>query len=337
MKTYTIKEAAKLLGVSGEYISRRLDLMKPNDSNHSHSIDETVLENLRQERDSEYEGISCEVAAGILGVTHKTLWLKAKSGEVPSYTIVRRGRNVLRFNPEVITELKEKLVETGPEILVSGDVFLFQPWISSDPSDTGRVIKIKAITKFKTIPFIQTSNGRIEPVDKLKEEGWLPQVDWIEPKKRKYMNGIVTLKYTNPKDINDELYNHFIYIFQVFGLSNIQLNFTEDQIIIETKRYKSEGKWEDFHFHLLSEAVKNGGGSISWSSDSFTIEPDLEGYLANLSGEKRKIVNQVLQIDNTTKQDLVESGIELYIKNNHPHLYQQLKLKGMLINKKPKK
>ncbi|WP_103109532.1 helix-turn-helix domain-containing protein [Brevibacillus reuszeri] len=301
MKNHMLTEAAALLGVT----------------------EESLLTN--------NEGISCNDAAKILGVTPKTVWLKAKSSELPSTSVMKKGRLVYRFQLDDIFRYKEELAKFEPEVLSNGSgVYLFQRWNSSEGKTFGRVVKIEQSSKSSFTAYIQTEKGSLLPEDDLRNAGWVPELIVIENKKRKYMNGTVTLSYPKPKNINDAVYDHFLFLFAEFGLNNIQLIFLNDTIVIETKKYTSTSKWDDFHFQMLVHGLENGGGSITQGQNEFTLEPDLEGYLANLSGEKRRAINHVIQVDQTTKQDLVESGMDLYLKTYHPQIYNQLKDKGLI-------
>ncbi|MGG4495547.1 helix-turn-helix domain-containing protein [Brevibacillus reuszeri] len=306
MKNHLIAEAAALLGVTEDYLI----------GNH--------------------EGISCNEAAKILGVTPKTVWLKAKSAEIPSTSVKKKGRLVYRFQLSDIFKYKEELAKFEPEVLSNGSgVYLFQRWNNSEKKKFGRVVKIEHSPKSSFIAYIQTEDGSILPEEDLRNAGWVPELIVIENKKRKYMNGTVTLCYPKPKDINDSLYDYILFLFSEFGLNNIQLIFLNETIVIETKKYTSTSKWDDSHIKWLVQGLQDGGGSITQGENEFTLEPDLEGYLANLSGEKRRAINHVIQVDQITKQDLVESGMDLYLETFHPHIYNQLKEKGLIraINK----
>jgi hypothetical protein len=338
LKQFTIKEAAALIGVTPGYIYRvlksdKLGLQKvsENDRKRNTLLDEDKVMQIKQLYSSANEGLSCAQASAILGISPKTLWLKAKNGEIPSYTVVQKGRPVYRFEPEVLHRFQQKLKSNEPEVLsTKNGEFLFQPWTSSDQNQTGRVVRIEQLSKGNFSVWLLTADGERGQITAFKEAGWKPLITLEDEHVRRYSNGTVTLRYPIPEHIHDYMYDHFVYLFVELGLRNIQLTYEEDSIVIETKKYTSTGKWEDLHVLLLEQAIVRGSGSISWHKENFTIEPDLEGYLANLTGKKRQIINEVIQNDQITKQELVEVGIELYLKKRHPDKYKQLDKLGLL-------
>lgn len=168
---------------------------------------------LGNSRDLQRKLLNTKQASIILGISSKTLWLKAKNGEIPSVQMLQKGRRVYRFDPQLIYELKKQNEKGSSQVLKSkGGEFLFQPWISKDNSVIGRVMKIEKFPKDNYLTWVHTSYS-VEEVEELKQQGWKPLIIVNESRTKTNSNGTVTLCYPVPNSIHDPLYDHLVFLF----------------------------------------------------------------------------------------------------------------------------